>query len=303
MLNNFEDHLNNCIINFNQIGLLIMEIHFQNHVMDLSFPQVMGIVNMTPDSFSDGGNYNNLDDAMRRVDSMIQAGATFIDVGGESTRPGATEVSADEELNRVIPLVEKIAHYFDVWISVDTSKPQVMTESAKVGAHLINDIRALTEPGAVEAAAQTGLPVCIMHMQGAPKTMQNAPYYELDIYQEVDNFFTKQIQRCINEGIDRQKIILDPGFGFGKTLMHNYRLLATLERFHHLNLPLLVGMSRKSMIGQVLNVPPQERTLGSITCAVIAAMKGAKIIRVHDVKETFNALRIVQATLAEQDSF
>lgn len=303
MLNNFEDHLNNCIINFNQIGLLIMEIHFQNHVMDLSFPQVMGIVNMTPDSFSDGGNYNNLDDAMRRVDSMIQAGATFIDVGGESTRPGATEVSVDEELSRVIPLVEKIAHYFDVWISVDTSKPQVMTESAKVGAHLINDIRALTEPGAVEAAAQTGLPVCIMHMQGAPKTMQNAPYYELDIYQEVDNFFTKQIQRCINEGIDRQKIILDPGFGFGKTLMHNYRLLATLERFHHLNLPLLVGMSRKSMIGQVLNVPPQERTLGSITCAVIAAMKGAKIIRVHDVKETFNALRIVQATLAEQDSF
>lgn len=303
MLNNFEDHLNNCIINFNQIGLLIMEIHFQNHVMDLSFPQVMGIVNMTPDSFSDGGNYNNLDDAMRRVDSMIQAGATFIDVGGESTRPGATEVSVDEELNRVIPLIEKIAHYFDVWISVDTSKPQVMTESAKAGAHLINDIRALTEPGAVEAAAQTGLPVCIMHMQGAPKTMQNAPYYELDIYQEVDNFFTKQIQRCINEGIDRQKIILDPGFGFGKTLMHNYRLLATLERFHHLNLPLLVGMSRKSMIGQVLNVPPQERTLGSITCAVIAAMKGAKIIRVHDVKETFNALRIVQATLAEQDSF
>ncbi|OCG79031.1 dihydropteroate synthase [Gilliamella sp. Occ4-3] len=280
-----------------------MEIHFQNHVIDLSFPQVMGIVNMTPDSFSDGGNYNNLDDAMRRVDSMIQAGATFIDVGGESTRPGATEVSVDEELNRVIPLVEKIAHYFDVWISVDTSKPQVMTESAKAGAHLINDIRALTEPGAVEAAAQTGLPVCIMHMQGDPKTMQNAPYYELDIYQEVDNFFTKQIQRCINEGIDRQKIILDPGFGFGKTLMHNYRLLATLERFHHLNLPLLVGMSRKSMIGQVLNVPPQERTLGSITCAVIAAMKGAKIIRVHDVKETFNALRIVQATLAEQDSF
>ncbi|OCG61274.1 dihydropteroate synthase [Gilliamella sp. GillExp13] len=280
-----------------------MEIHFQNHVIDLSFPQVMGIVNMTPDSFSDGGNYNNLDDAMRRVDRMIQAGATFIDIGGESTRPGATEVSVDEELNRVIPLVEKIARYFDVWISVDTSKPQVMTESAKAGAHLINDIRALTEPGAVEAAAQTGLPVCIMHMQGDPKTMQNAPYYELDIYQEVDNFFTKQIQRCINEGIDRQKIILDPGFGFGKTLMHNYRLLATLERFHHLNLPLLVGMSRKSMIGQVLNVPPQERTLGSVTCAVIAAMKGAKIIRVHDVKETFNALRIVQATLAEQDSF
>ncbi|WP_294614989.1 dihydropteroate synthase [uncultured Gilliamella sp.] len=277
-----------------------MEIRFQNQVMDLSFPQVMGIVNMTPDSFSDGGDYNNLDDAMRRVDSLIQAGATFIDVGGESTRPGAAEVSVDEELNRVIPLVEKIARYFDVWISVDTSKPQVISEAAKAGAHLINDIRALTEPGAIQAAAQTRLPVCIMHMQGDPKTMQNAPHYQQDIYQEVDQFFTKHINCCINAGIDREKIILDPGFGFGKTLAHNYRLLATLEQFQHFNLPLLVGMSRKSMIGQVLNVPPQERMLGSVSCAVIAAMKGAHIIRVHDVKETFDALRIVQATLAEQ---
>ena len=277
-----------------------MEIRFQNQIMDLSFPQVMGIVNMTPDSFSDGGNYNNLDDAMRRVDSMIQAGALFIDVGGESTRPGAAEVSVEEELDRVIPLVEKIARYFDVWISVDTSKPQVITESAKAGAHLINDIRALTEPGAIEAAAKTQLPVCIMHMQGDPKTMQNAPHYQQDIYQEVDQFFTQHINRCINAGIERQKIILDPGFGFGKTLQHNYRLLAKLKNFHHFGLPLLVGMSRKSMIGQVLNVPPQERMIGSVSCAVIAAMQGAQIIRVHDVKETFDALRIVQATLAEQ---
>ena len=278
-----------------------MEIRFQNQIMDLSFPQVMGIVNMTPDSFSDGGNYNNLDDAMRRVDSMIQAGASFIDVGGESTRPGAAEVSVEEELDRVIPLVEKIARYFDVWISVDTSKPQVITESAKAGAHLINDIRALTEPGAIEAAAKTQLPVCIMHMQGDPKTMQNAPHYQQDIYQEVDQFFTQHINRCINAGIERQKIILDPGFGFGKTLQHNYRLLAKLNNFHHFGLPLLVGMSRKSMIGQVLNVAPQERMIGSVSCAVIAAMQGAQIIRVHDVKETFDALRIVQATLAEQD--
>ena len=277
-----------------------MEIRFQNQIMDLSFPQVMGIVNMTPDSFSDGGNYNNLDDAMRRVDSMIQAGASFIDVGGESTRPGAAEVSVEEELDRVIPLVEKIARYFDVWISVDTSKPQVITESAKAGAHLINDIRALTEPSAIEAAAKTQLPVCIMHMQGDPKTMQNAPHYQQDIYQEVDQFFTQHINRCINAGIERQKIILDPGFGFGKTLQHNYRLLAKLKNFHHFGLPLLVGMSRKSMIGQVLNVPPQERMIGSVSCAVIAAMQGAQIIRVHDVKETFDALRIVQATLAEQ---
>ena len=278
-----------------------MEIRFKNQIMDLSFPQVMGIVNMTPDSFSDGGNYNNLDDAMRRVDSMIQSGATFIDVGGESTRPGAAEVSVEEELDRVIPLVEKIARYFDVWISVDTSKPQVMTESAKAGAHLINDIRALTEPDAIEAAAKTQLPVCIMHMQGDPKTMQNAPHYQQDIYQEVDQFFTQHINRCINAGIERQKIILDPGFGFGKTLQHNYRLLAKLNNFHHFGLPLLVGMSRKSMIGQVLNVAPQERMIGSVSCAVIAAMQGAQIIRVHDVKETFDALRIVQATLAEQD--
>ena len=277
-----------------------MEIRFQNHVMDLSFPQVMGIVNMTPDSFSDGGNYNNLDDAMRRVDNMIQAGATFIDVGGESTRPGAADVSTSEELDRVIPLVEKIARYFDVWISVDTSKPEVITEAAKAGAHLINDIRALTLPGALKAAQKTELPVCIMHMQGDPKTMQNAPHYQQDIYQEVDSFFTEHIQRCVTAGIAREKIILDPGFGFGKTLAHNYRLLATLEKFHHFNLPILVGMSRKSMVGQVLNVPPKERVLGSVSCAVIAAMKGAQIIRVHDVKETFDAMRIVQATLAEQ---
>jgi dihydropteroate synthase len=278
-----------------------MEIRFKNHVMDLSFPQVMGIVNMTPDSFSDGGNYNNLDDAMRRVDHMIQAGATFIDVGGESTRPGATDVSTSEELDRVIPLVEKIARYFDVWISVDTSKSEVITESAKAGAHLINDIRALTLPGALQAAQKTELPVCIMHMQGDPKTMQNAPHYQQDIYQEVDSFFEEHIQRCITAGIAREKIILDPGFGFGKTLAHNYRLLATLEKFHHFNLPILVGMSRKSMIGQVLNVPPKERVLGSVSCAIIAAMKGAQIIRVHDVKETVDAMRIVQATLAEQN--
>lgn len=277
-----------------------MEIKFNEQIMDLTFPHVMGILNMTPDSFSDGGHYNNLDAAIRHVDNMIQAGATFIDVGGESTRPGAQEVSIDEELERVVPIVEKINKYFDVWISVDTSKPDVITESAKAGAHLINDIRALTEPGALQAAQQTGLPVCLMHMQGEPKTMQHEPSYQSDIYQEVEQFFIQHIERCVVAGIDRQKIILDPGFGFGKTLQHNYRLLAKLANFNQLGLPLLVGMSRKSMIGQLLNVPPLERTIGSVSCAVIAAMNGAKIIRVHDVKETFDALRIVQATLAEQ---
>lgn len=278
-----------------------MEITFNQHKLDLSFPHVMGIVNMTPDSFSDGGKYNNLDAALRHVDSMIQAGATFIDIGGESTRPGASEVSVEQELERVIPVVEKVANYFDIWISVDTSKAQVITEAAKVGAHLINDVRALTEPGALDAAQKTELPVCIMHMQGDPKTMQQAPHYKQDIYHEVDQFFSNHIERCIEAGIDRQKIILDPGFGFGKTLGHNYRLLANLEKFHHFNLPLLVGMSRKSMIGQVLNVEPEKRMIGSVSCAVMAAMKGAKIIRVHDVKETFDALRIVQAMLAERD--
>lgn len=277
-----------------------MEIKFNEQIMDLTFPHVMGILNMTPDSFSDGGHYNNLDAAIRHVDNMIQAGATFIDVGGESTRPGAQEVSIDEELERVVPIVEKINKYFDVWISVDTSKPDVITESAKAGAHLINDIRALTEPGALQAAQQTGLPVCLMHMQGDPKTMQHAPCYQNDIYQEVEKFFITQIDRCVTAGIDKQKIILDPGFGFGKTLQHNYRLLAQLANFNQLGLSLLVGMSRKSMIGQLLNVPPLERAIGSVSCAVIAAMKGAKIIRVHDVKETVDALRIVQATLAEQ---
>lgn len=277
-----------------------MEIKVNQQTIDLTFPHVMGILNMTPDSFSDGGKFNNLDAAMYHVDQMIHAGATMIDIGGESTRPGADEVSVEQELERVIPVVEKIAKYFDVWISVDTSKPEVITASAQAGAHLINDIRALTLPRALAAAQKTGLPVCLMHMQGEPRTMQQAPHYQQDIYVEVEQFFTQHIERCVAAGIEREKIILDPGFGFGKNLQHNYRLLAKLEYFHHFGLPLLVGMSRKSMVGQILNVPPLERTIGSVSCAVIAAMKGAKIIRVHDVKETFDALRIVQATLAEE---
>ncbi|WP_392566125.1 dihydropteroate synthase [Utexia brackfieldae] len=278
-----------------------MDIRFNDTVIDLTYPQIMGILNVTPDSFSDGGHYRQLDAALRHVDTMLQAGATFIDIGGESTRPGAAEVSVDEELSRVIPVVEKIAQYFEVWISVDTSKPEVITEAAKAGAHLINDVRALALPGALEAAIKTQLPVCLMHMQGEPTTMQQAPIYQQDVFTEVDHFFETQIERCIAAGIAREKIILDPGFGFGKNLQHNYRLLAKLGDFHHFGLPLLVGMSRKSMIGQILNVPPAERLIGSVSCAVIAAMQGAQILRVHDVKETFDALRIVQATLAERD--
>ncbi len=265
--------------------------------LDLRFPQVMGILNVTPDSFSDGGKHNRLDQALRHAHAMSDAGATLLDIGGESTRPGAAEVSDDEELSRVIPVVEAIAQRFDVWISVDTSKASVITASAQAGAHMINDIRSLSEPGALAAAAETGLPVCLMHMQGQPKTMQHAPQYQ-DLISEIDSYFTEQIARCMNAGIKQDKLLLDPGFGFGKNLDHNYQLLARLTEFHHFGLPLLVGMSRKSMIGQLLHVSPGKRVTGSIACAVIAAMQGAQIIRVHDVKETVEAMRIVEATLS-----
>lgn len=269
----------------------------QGSVLDLSHPHVMGILNVTPDSFSDGGAHNTLIEAVKHANLMINAGATIIDVGGESTRPGAREVSVDEELSRVVPVVEALAQRFEVWISVDTSKPEVICEIARVGAHLINDIRSLTEPGALEAAAETGLPVCLMHMQGDPKTMQDAPKYD-DIITDVMRFFIDNIARCEQAGIAKEKLLLDPGFGFGKNLSHNYELLARLSEFHQFELPLLVGMSRKSMIGQLLNVGPSERLSGSLACAVIAAMQGAHIIRVHDVKETVEAMRVVEATLS-----
>nr|WP_302444721.1 dihydropteroate synthase [Hafnia alvei] len=274
-----------------------MQLKAQGLTLDLTYPQVMGILNVTPDSFSDGGKHNGLDAALRHAEAMISAGATIIDVGGESTRPGAAEVSTEEELERVVPIVELIARYFDVWISVDTSKTEVITASAQAGATLINDIRSLSEPGALEAAAQSGLPICLMHMQGDPKTMQHKPVYT-DVVAEVDSYLTSQIERCTSAGIDKSRLLIDPGFGFGKNLEHNYQLLAHLAHFHHFGLPLLVGMSRKSMIGQLLKVGPTQRVTGSVACAVIAAMQGAHIIRVHDVKETVEAMRVVEATLS-----
>lgn len=278
-----------------------MKLVAQGSTLDLSHPHVMGILNVTPDSFSDGGTHNTLVEAVKHANLMINAGATIIDIGGESTRPGAADVSVEEELARVIPTVEAIAQRFEAWISVDTSKPEVIRESARVGAHIINDIRSLTEPGALEAAAETGLPVCLMHMQGQPKTMQDAPKYA-DVFADVERFFIEHIVRCERAGIAKDKLLLDPGFGFGKNLSHNYELLARLGEFHHFGLPLLVGMSRKSMVGQLLNVGPTERLNGSLACAVIAAMQGAQIIRVHDVKETVEALRVVEATLAAKEN-
>lgn len=277
-----------------------MKLYARDSVLDLSHPHVMGILNVTPDSFSDGGRHNELIQALTHANEMINAGATIIDIGGESTRPGAADVSVEQELERVIPVVEAIAQRFEVWISVDTSKPDVIRESARAGAHIINDIRSLQEPGALEAAAATGLPVCLMHMQGEPKTMQQAPHYQ-DILRDVEDFFVRQIERCEAAGIKKSQLLLDPGFGFGKNLKHNYQLLAHLADYHHFGLPLLVGMSRKSMIGQLLNVGPTQRLTGSIACAVIAAMQGAHILRVHDVKETVEAMRVVEATQSAKE--
>lgn len=274
-----------------------MKLIARDRILDLTHPQVMGILNVTPDSFSDGGHHNNLDKALQHAQLMLSAGATLIDIGGESTRPGAAEISEQEELDRVVPVVEALATRFEVWLSVDTSKAVVMTESARAGAHLINDIRSLQEPGALEAAAKTGLPVCLMHMQGQPQNMQQSPHYD-DLMADINQFFKHHIDRCVAAGIAKSKLLLDPGFGFGKNLAHNYQLLARLAELHHFELPLLVGMSRKSMVGQLLNVPPQQRVIGSVACAVIAAMQGAQIVRVHDVKETVEAMHIVEATLS-----
>lgn len=275
-----------------------MQLTVRDMTLNLSHPQVMGILNVTPDSFSDGGRYNQLNQALLHAHAMISTGATMIDVGGESTRPGAEEVSEDEEIARVVPVVEALAQRFEVFISVDTSKAGVIRESAQAGVHLINDIRSLQEPGALAAAAESGLPVCLMHMQGGqPRTMQQAPHYD-DLIADVKMFFERHIKRCHDAGITNQQLLLDPGFGFGKTLAHNYQFLARLSEFHRFGLPLMVGMSRKSMIGQLLNVPPDQRVIGSVACAVIAAMQGAQIIRVHDVKETVEAMRVVEATLS-----
>jgi dihydropteroate synthase len=269
--------------------------------LDLSRCNIMGILNVTPDSFSDGGSYNNLDKALFHAEEMIKQGAVLIDVGGESTRPGAAAVSLQEELDRVVPVVEAIHQNLEAIISVDTSTPQVITQSAAVGAGLINDVRALQREGALAAAAATGLPICLMHMQGQPNSMQQAPSYD-DVVNDIHAFLAERITACANAGIERSRLLLDPGFGFGKTLEHNYQLLNELESFHQLGLPLLVGVSRKTMIGKVLqdkafqDRPADQRLYGSLAAAVIAAMKGSAIIRVHDVAATFDALQVVAAT-------
>lgn len=273
-----------------------MKLYANNKVLDLNVPQIMGILNFTPDSFSDSGQFYQLDKALIQIEKMLQAGASIIDIGGESTRPNADEVTLEQELERVVPLVEAVRKRFDCWISVDTSKAQVMVESAKVGMDLINDIRALQEPQALETALGLGLPVCLMHMQGQPRTMQANPYYD-DVVGEVLEFLQKRTALCLKAGMKPENIIWDVGFGFGKTVQHNYKLLQQLARFAAEGFPLLAGLSRKSMIGAVLDKTVEQRVMGSAAGALIAAMNGATILRVHDVEQTADVLKIWQATL------
>lgn len=268
-------------------------MQFGKHFIDLSQSHVMGILNVTPDSFSDGGKHASVTQAVEHALRMLEEGATFIDIGGESTRPGAPDVSLQEELDRTIPVIEAVAKRSECVISIDTSKAEVMREAVKAGAGLINDVRALQEPGALEAAASTNVPVCLMHMKGQPRTMQNNPEYN-DIIKEVSHFLMERAGACEQAGIPQESILFDPGYGFGKSLEHNYALVKHLPCIMSLGYPVLVGMSRKSMIGNLLNRKVDERLAGSISLATIVAQMGAQIIRVHDVKETADAVNIVK---------
>lgn len=265
-----------------------------SRVLNLTQPQVMGILNVTPDSFSDGGAHNNLSTALKHAEGMIEAGASIIDVGGESTRPNAAIVSVQEELDRVVPIVEAINNNFEVVISVDTSTPEVMLASAKVGAGLINDVRSLQREGALQAAQQTGLPVCIMHMRGEPRDMQQQTYYA-DLLAEVKDFLLERINSCQQAGISKEQIIIDPGFGFAKTLEQNLSLFRQMEQLLSLGHPMLVGVSRKSMIGGVLGKQVTQRLYGSLALAALALTKGAHILRVHDVAETVDIVKMINA--------
>lgn len=254
----------------------------------------MGVLNVTPDSFSDGGLFNGPDIAVQHALDMVQAGADLIDVGGESTRPGAAEVAVDEEMRRVIPVIRAIAAAGSTTVSIDTSKPEVMRAAADAGAGMINDVFALQRPGALEAAVETGLPVCLMHMQGEPRTMQDNPRYD-DVTAEVETFLLQRAVACEALGMHRERIVLDPGFGFGKNLEHNLQLLRDLPRLAAHGYPLLVGLSRKSMLGAITGGEADERLAGSLALAMLAVQGGASLVRVHDVAQTRNVLDVMAA--------
>ena len=268
--------------------------------LTLDRPRVVGILNVTPDSFSDGGLYADLDAAVAHGLAMVEQGADMLDVGGESTRPGAADVPLDEELARVLPVIEALAARCAVPISVDTSKPEVMRAAVAAGAGMINDVYALRRDGALDTAASLGVPVCLMHMQGEPRGMQDDPHYD-DVVGEVHRFLTDRLFACELAGMDRRKVLVDPGFGFGKTLEHNLELLRELRRFADLGAGVYAGLSRKSMIGAITgrNVPA-ERAAGSVAAAMIAAQHGAKLVRVHDVAATIDALAVWHAVDAHR---
>lgn len=273
---------------------MILSLQCAARTLDLSAPLVMGVLNVTPDSFSDGGRFATRDAALRQAERMSIEGAVIIDVGGESTRPGAQPVAVQQELDRVLPVVEAVAAELDVIISLDTSTPEVIREGTAAGAGLINDVRALQRPGALEAAAASGLPICLMHMQGEPEGMQQAPRYA-DVVEDVLTFLRGRVAACNAAGILSERLLLDPGFGFGKRDEHNLRLLANLGRIAAEGMPVLVGLSRKSMVGRLLNRDVHERTAASVALALLAVERGASIVRVHDVRETHDALRMWQA--------
>lgn len=256
----------------------------------------MGVLNVTPDSFSDGGQFATLDSAIQQTELMIKHGASIIDVGGESTRPGAFSVSVQQELDRVCPVVERLGRCFDTVVSVDTSTPEVMSEVIKLGAGMINDVRAFSRTGAVAAVKHSKVALCVMHMRGDPESMQHRPSYH-SVVDEVSAFLQTRAEELSAQGVDKQRIILDPGFGFGKTLKHNMQLLNHIARIRDIGYPVLIGVSRKSMFGEILDKPVDDRLYGSLAAATIAAMQGANIIRAHDVRETKDAMQVVDATL------
>jgi len=263
-------------------------------VLDLSRTVIMGVLNITPDSFSDGGFFMSRDTAVAHARKMVEEGADIIDVGGESTRPGAQAVSVQEELDRVIPVIDAMARAIPVPISIDTSKPEVMRAAVAAGAGFINDVRALREEGALHAAAAQQVPVCLMHMQGEPRSMQHHPVYA-DVVVEVRDFLQRRIEACVAAGIPRQRLIVDPGFGFGKTVEHNLELLQRLGELRALGTPILAGLSRKSMIGALLGLPVEQRLQASVALALIAVQNGATMLRVHDVRATREAIRMFEA--------
>ena len=265
--------------------------------LDLSRPQVMGVLNVTPDSFSDGGDFFSSENAVAHALQMEREGAAIIDIGGESTRPGALQVSVDEELQRVIPVIEALQSRLEVPISIDTRKPQVMAAAVKAGAGFINDVEALRAPGALEVVAGMDVPVCLMHMQGSPETMQERPDYQ-HVVTEVREFLLQRVAACEQAGIGRNRLLLDPGFGFGKGVEHNLRLLARLDELVACGLPLLVGLSRKSMIGKLLDLDVDERLPASIALATLAVDRGARLIRTHDVAATWQAVQMYGALQA-----